>query len=133
MSSKPIYTAIFLTEDAVDTLKRLYPPRHPTVHAHHVTLIFKPSPKDIDFLAAFLGQEVKFEVVGEAFDDRGQAIKVSVPEHLRLNGQVHHVTLSCAEGVTPVYSNELLKQGWKEWPKMTPPVALSGIIRHFTK
>ena len=131
--SKPIYTAIFLSDDSAAALKKLYPPRHPNVHAHHVTLIFKPSPENLVLLEPYLEKEVKCEVVGEAFDQRGQAAKVTVPEHLHLNGQVHHVTISCAEGVTPVYSNELLKRGWERGPEVVPPVVLEGVIRHFTR
>jgi len=124
-----LYTAIFLTEAAVEDLKRLFPPRHSKVHAHHVTLVFRPSPKDLETLEPHLGKEVEFEVVGQASDARGQAVKVTVPEALRLDGQVHHITVSCAEGISPVYSNELLKGGWSEYA----PIKLRGVVRHFTK
>lgn len=130
---KPIYTALFLTEEAEELIKKLYPPRHPNVYAHHVTLVFKPSPKDIEFLDPLVGRGFQFEIDGEAFDERGQAVKVTVPEYLRLNGQVHHVTISCAHDVTPVYSNELLKKGWGSRFPAGPPVVLPGIVRHFTK
>jgi len=42
--SKPIYTAIFLTEEAKEALLRAFPPLHPKVAGHHVTLVFKPGP-----------------------------------------------------------------------------------------
>lgn len=130
---KPIYTALFLTEAAENLIKQLYPPRHPNVYAHHVTLVFKPSPTDIEFLDPLVGREFQFEVVGEAVDERGQAVKVTVPETLRVNGQVHHVTISCAKDVTPVYSNELLKKGWGSRSNEDTRVFLPGVVRHFTK
>lgn len=127
---KPIYTAIFLDDASVDALKKRYPPKHSKVHAHHVTLVFRPSPKDLEVLEPHIGTEVLLDVVGEACDDRGQAAKVTVPPFLRLDEQVHHITISCAETISPVYSNELLKKGW---PVIEPFLQLKGTVRHFTK
>jgi len=128
-AAEPIYTAIFLSDDAVEALKMLCPPKHTKIHAHHVTLVFRPSPKDLLAIEPYLGKEVVFEIVGEASDDKGHAVKVTVPEHLRMDEQVHHVTISCADGISPVYSNELLKKGWKD----ILPYRLRGVVGHFTK
>ena len=52
-------------------------------------------------------------VDGEAFDDRGQAVAVSIesPEVSALlnDGRTPHITISTADGVEAVYSNELLR------------------------
>lgn len=126
--AKPIYTAIFLTEEAKETLKKLYPPKHPKVYADHVTLVFKPTPEQIAFLAPFMDQVAVFQVTGVISDEKGQAAKVTIPGNLQVPGQhLHHITISCAEGVSPVYSNELLLRGWE----VHPSVDLSGVVRHY--
>jgi hypothetical protein len=128
--ASPIYTAIFLTEKSVAELQERYGPfKHPKAHAHHVTLVFRPSPKDLVTLEKYLEKEVEIEVIGYNDDERGQVVKVDVPFYLQLDGQVHHITLSTAEGVSPVYSNELLKQGWINVPRYR----LKGVVRHFEK
>ena len=124
---KPIYTAIFLDEESKETLLKAFPPIHPKVFGHHVTLAFKPSPELVNAYAPYLGHEVVFEVVGEAADAMGQAVKVTVPKpYGDLWPQVHHVTISCVG--TPVYSNQLLALGWET----ISPIKLKGILRHFT-
>lgn len=127
---KPIYTAIFLTEEAKEALLKAFPPLHPKIFGHHVTLAFhKTKPEMAKVFDPYLEQVVEFEVVGTASDDKGQAVKVTVPDpYPGLNpDQLHHVTVSCVS--SPVYSNELLKRGWQE----IIPFKLKGVVRHFTK
>ena len=128
MSKVPVYTAIFLDGVSRETLLKAFPPIHPKVLGHHVTLVFKPSPQVLEDLQPYLEKEAVFEIVGYATDSRGQALKVTVPEALRIGGQVHHLTLSCAEGTSPVYSNALLREGWSN----TIPRMVKGVVRHFT-
>lgn len=129
LEPKPIYTAIFLDDISKDALLKAFPPIHPKVFGHHVTLAFKPSPEAIKAYAPLLGHEVAVEVIGVAADDKGQAVKVQVPKpYGELWEQNHHVTISCIS--SPVYSNDLLKQGWKPIEK---PLRLLGVVRHFTK
>jgi len=125
---KIIYTAIFLDEASKEALLKAFPPLHPKVAAHHVTLAFKSGPDVAKAFEPYLEKEVEFEVVGVASDDKGQAVKVTVPApYGEVNrGTLHHVTISCVS--SPVYSNELLAKGWKE----TPPLKLKGVVRHFT-
>lgn len=126
---KPIYTAIFLSDVSKEVLLKLFPPIHPKVFGHHVTLAFKPTPEAIKAYEPFLGHEVVVEVIGVASDDKGQAVKVQVPTpYGELWEQNHHVTISCVS--SPVYSNELLAKGWKS---IDAPVRLTGVVRHFTK
>ena len=125
---KPIYTAIFLDAASRETLLKAFPPTHLKVAGHHVTLVFKPGPETVKAFEPYLEKEVEFEVVGEASDDKGQAVKVTLPApYDQLWEQLHHVTISCVS--SPVYSNELLKKGWKD----VPPFKLKGTVRHFTK
>lgn len=126
---KIIYTAIFLDAASKEALLKAFPPIHPKVAGHHVTLAFhKTKPEGAQAFDPYLEQVVEFEVVGEASDDKGQAVKVTLPApYPGLNpAQVHHVTISCVG--SPVYSLELLKKGWKK----TPPLKLKGTVRHFT-
>jgi hypothetical protein len=98
------------------------------VFGHHVTLVFKPSEEALKLFEPHLGATVTFSVVGEASDDKGQAVKVDLPApYDRLWPQLHHVTISCVD--SPVYSNTLLKQGWKS---LDEQITLRGELRHFT-
>jgi len=127
--NKPVYTAIFLDEGSKEALLKAFPPLHPKVFGHHVTLVFKPNPAMVQAFDPYLEKEVEFEVVGEASDALGQAVKVALPApYPDLNPeQLHHVTISCVS--SPVYSNELLKRGYGK----APQIKLRGVVRHFTK
>lgn len=128
---KPIYTAIFLDEASKEALLKAFPPLHPKVFGHHVTLAFhKTKPEMAKVFDPYLEQVVEFSVVGSASDEKGQAVKVTVPEpYPGLNpDQLHHVTISCVS--SPVYSNELLQKGWTV---IEAPLLLRGVVRHFTK
>lgn len=127
---KPIYTAIFLDDTSKDTLLKAFPPIHPKVFGHHVTLAFKPTADLVRAYEPFLDKVVAFDVIAEALDDKGQAVKVRVPGplHALWEKQEHHITISCVS--SPVYSNELLAKGSKALPLA---IRLEGIVRHFTK
>ena len=133
---KVIYTAIFLLPEEQARLLAVFPARHPQVHGGHVTLVFKPSPTQLEAITPHLGKEVEVEVTGLAVDDRGQAVTVEIPGALKVapespkDTRVHHVTLPCAEGGSPVYSNELLK-GTIVPP--TAPLRLKGVVKHFER
>lgn len=77
---------------------------HPTVHAHHHTIRFGCKEEDAKPL---LGRRVTIKVTGIASDHAGQAVRVEEIPGLPYNRQPH-VTISCAEGVAPAYSNILL-------------------------
>jgi len=127
--TKPIYTAIFLDTTSQVNLLKAFPPLHPKVFGHHITLAFyKAGSVSPQVFEPYLEKEVVFEIIGEASDDKGQAVKVTLPApYPELNpGQLHHITISCVG--SPVYSNELLKKGWKE----ITPLRLKGVVRHFT-
>jgi hypothetical protein len=129
---KVIYSGLFLTEESKATLLQQFKPLHPKVFGDHVTLIFKPTEAEVKILDQYLEKEFELTVIGEKSDVRGHAVSVRIPDHLLRKDPkeaIPHVTISCAEGVTPVYSNELLKTGWET----VPNVILKGVVRHFTK
>jgi hypothetical protein len=107
------YVGVVLDAASVAALHEAVPPRHPTVtDQKHLTLCFEP--RTTAWLP-LLGTRCALRVDGEAFDDRGQAVAVSIesPEVSALlnDGRTPHITISTADGVEAVYSNELLRTG----------------------
>lgn len=105
---KPAYVGVFLDRSSRKLLLDRIPGRHSTVHANHVTLAFGKAMKDSGYP---IGKRVTFRVWGVSWDLKGQAV-VCVSEDLEeflAEGQNPHITISCAEGVQPKYSNTLLK------------------------
>lgn len=131
LKGKPIYSAVFLTEESHKFLMRsLYQTTSHTsplanVKAHHVTLEFKPS--DISDLP--VGEEVELKVVGMAMDEDCHAIVVELPEGLSCANKHPHITVSHSNEVTPKYSNELLERGFSENVGGT----LQGVVGVFGK
>jgi hypothetical protein len=80
------------------------------VHAHHVTMAYKPSAQDHARFAAMVGREIEFDMTTSYRDMKGQAVLVHGVPSLNDNA---HVTISCAAGVKPVYSNALLQSADK--------------------
>lgn len=119
-----IYTGVFLDEEARGHLLSLFVPRHPNVYADHVTLCFKPSLEEVtkvnelnriamSQLNAPKPRQLGMKIVGYAEDEKAQAIAVSFPfedlSKFEIKNEILHITISCADGVSPVYSNDLLK------------------------
>lgn len=120
--SKPIYYALKLDEQSKGKLLSLYPPKHTNVYAEHATIAFKPARDVENTIQGMIGLNVNIVVVGYAEDDLGQA--VAIHGIGRFDGGIPHITISCAAGTTPVYSNKLLSNGFNS----TPNVELSGKI-----
>ena len=96
-----MYTAEFVKD--MEVLLKKFPPKHPKVFGHHSTIAFKPSSLD----GIEIGKETVMKVVGRAYDEKGDALLVENPKS---NNAHPHITLSCAKGVSPVYSNELIEK-----------------------
>jgi|SRR3989344_3046035 len=96
-----IYTAEFVL-DKEELLKK-FPPKHGNVFAHHCTIAFKPASLE----GIEIGKKSLMKVIGRAYDQKGDVLLVESPKS---NNEHPHITLSCADGVYPVYSNELLKK-----------------------
>ena len=92
------YVGVVLDAASVAALHEAVPPRHPTVtDQSHVTLCFEPQTTE---WLPLLGTRCALRVDGEVFDDRGQAVTVSIesPEVSALlsDGRTPHVTISTA-------------------------------------
>jgi len=96
-----IYTAEFVKDK--NSLVETFPPKHQKVYGHHSTIAFKPSNLD----GIEVGKEFKMKIVGRVSDEKGDALLVENPKS---NNQHPHITLSCAEKVSPVYSNEMINK-----------------------
>ena len=93
-----------LTPKSQRKLLQMVPPVHPNIYAHHVTMAFNP---DLETLARYQpmeGQRVRIPVVAVAVDDKAQAVLVGAESE----NEYAHITISTADGVGPVYSNDLL-------------------------
>lgn len=123
--SRPIYTAIFLTPESKQRLLELFPPQHESVHAHHVTLKFKPTDADIAVIP--MGKTVSFSVIGHASNNDCQAIAVKLPPDVISNNSIPHITISTAPGIAPKASNSLLANGFEN----TKHVTLEGVVGVF--
>lgn len=116
------YIAIKLTDSSRNTLLNTFPPRHSTVYADHMTIVYKPTKDVEDTFIQRLGENVSLIVTGYAQDNYGQAVVVNSPIN-RIDGGINHITISCND-VSAVYSNELLSKGFK---RINGPT-LTGIL-----
>ncbi len=104
MTQKIIYTALFV--DNRSELIELFTPKHSTVFAHHSTIAFRPSSLE----GIEIGKKVKLKILGRATDEKGDALLVEKYKTLNVHP---HITLSCADGVAPSYSKELLERAFE--------------------
>ncbi len=74
--------------------------------SHHLTICFKPDAKTWNKFSDMLGKTVELVVVGIACDDKAQAVYIPATKSEK---KFPHITVSCADGVKPVYSNSLLE------------------------
>lgn len=99
-----MFVSAVLTPQSQRRLLERVPPVHPTVYAHHVTLAYNPEPDALARYRPLEGTRIKVPVTAVCVDDKGQAVLVGVDSE----NEYAHITISCAEGVAPGYSNELL-------------------------
>lgn len=106
-----LYVGLFLDKRSHDALVRWANdegPVLPKVIAHHVTIKFKPTPEELASLP--VGEPASVRVIGYASDSKAQAVVV---DGLKvMGGAIPHVTVATANGVSPVYSKELLANGY---------------------
>ena len=124
---KPLYSAIFLTEKSTQALLEWFAPEFPNVKAHHITLAFKSA----EVGPFTVGQRIKLRATGQGVDIKCQAAVIDVvgyPAGLWYRGESHpHITVSHADGVSPVYSNELINHSFTH----VPSLELEGIVGVF--
>lgn len=127
--SKPIYVGVFLDEASRKSLLAFAPPKHPNVFADHITLAFgKAMEKEYPI-------GLKTKVVAHAIvdDEKGQAVLCTLNlflEKFLQKDQQPHITVSCVDGVKPVYSNELIS---KSYPMAYNVVTLEGVVDFFPR
>lgn len=129
MSRKAIYTGIFLDDSSKVSLlshANMYGGMHSKVLAHHLTLVFSPSFKDVAELA--IGSYYSIAAIGIAKDEKAQAVVCNIPDELCCSNIIPHITVSVADNIKPVYSNILLKNGYKAF---NTPLTLTGRIGFF--
>lgn len=98
------YTALFI--DNPSKLLEKFPAKHPKVYANHSTNEYKP--KSLEDLE--LGKKQYLKIIGQAYDQKCFALLV---ENKKSKNKFPHITISCAEDIAPVYSNELLEKSAK--------------------
>lgn len=92
--SKVIYSAAFLGDKESGILKAKFPPVHPNVFYHHLTIEFAPA--DINNIE--IGKEVILEIKGRLTTDKLDVLVASFPKS---KNKYPHITLSTAEGIKP--------------------------------
>jgi hypothetical protein len=106
--SAPVYIGLFLTEESRGKLLGMYKPLHKNVHADHVTLVFKPHEEVVKLVQSKIGTKMLLCVRGLSWDEKCQTAVVSLDSVPFCANKTPHITISCADGVKPSYSNELL-------------------------
>lgn len=129
--SNIIYWAVKLSPETKRELLNSFPPQHETVYGEHMTLVFNPTNEQNAQLEKELGRVVKLKIVTVISDDRGQAVGV-VSDLKRLDDEQAHITISCAKGTKPVYSNELMKKSRGTFCCISP-FDIEGVVSKFTK
>ena len=125
-----IYWAVKINDVSKAALLAKFPAEHPNIFADHMTIVFNPSDGINKALLPECGKSVTLEVIGHVFDTKGQAVVVRSDTVSRIGGGIAHITISCANGTRPVYSNSLLQ---KHWNDVSPSINLKGVIARSTK
>lgn len=73
---------------------------------HHVTLVFGTYADNWKHL---IGRQFDVEVTAEAWNEKIQALQVSLPDWVPCQNAHPHISVSWAEGTNPVASNALLE------------------------
>ena len=115
------YLAIILTEESQKLLLTKFPPSHPKIYAHHVTVVFKPTVEIYEKYEKYLGSKVDVRVYGYTKDEKGEAVVVDTDI---LEDKRHHITIS-TNNTPPFYSKTLVEKGYKD---LTEPFMLRGIF-----
>lgn len=104
-----VYSAILI--DEADRRRIVADAVHPNLYGDHVTLWYYGNAGETD--TPYAGEKVELRLTGHFSDERGEAWTVecgnSHAHEIMEPSQVMHVTVSCANGTKPVYSNELVR------------------------
>ena len=111
--SNAIYWAVKLDDESKVKLLDKVKPIHDKVFGEHMTIVFGPNDEQEASLSNIIGEKVIMSAFGVVSDDKGQAVFTTGFD--RFDGGVSHITISCANGIKPNYSNELIKAGTKKF------------------
>jgi 2'-5' RNA ligase len=101
-----MYIAANLTEASIKLLKEKLPPKYSKVFYHHMTMAYNPSEEILNKYKNLIGEEIDLQVFASCHNDRAHAVLIDTDKSENTHP---HITLSCIEEESPVYSNELLK------------------------
>lgn len=104
---KVVYTAEFIPDEERGNLLKAFSPKHDNIYATHITISFKPA-NGIQGIE--LGREKELQIIGIVEDERGQAVLVQGSKSAKDHP---HITISCAPGTEPKYSNEMIAEAVK--------------------
>lgn len=94
--NKVQYSAFFIDEPG--TLKSMFPPIYPNLYYHHLTIEFAPqSTANLE-----VGRKVNLKIIGRITTNKVDALLV---DNSKSRNKYPHITLSTAQGVKPVESN----------------------------
>ncbi len=96
-----VYHALFVENKS--KLKAMFPAVHPNIFYHHSTIEFKPKNSS----RIELGRIVNLPIIGRITTDKVDALLV---ENDKSTNKFPHITLSTAQGVSPIKSNEAFEQ-----------------------
>lgn len=134
MAKNPAYIGLFLTPSSREALLSYFPAIHPNVHADHLTLVFMPDEQDMKDFLPVLGSIFTIHVIGRHADEKGQAVEVARGSIPQCKNEFPHITISCANGVKPVYSNELLKTApWRKEHIVTTKLRVHAVLDVFPR
>lgn len=115
------YLAIVLTPDSQKLLLEKFPPTHPKIFAHHVTVAFKPTPSVYEQYKKFLELPVTLRVYGYAKDEKGEAVVIDTDV---LENKKQHITIS-TNNTPPFYSKTLVERGYET---LSEPFTLNAVF-----
>jgi hypothetical protein len=128
---KVVYLGWFLSEQSRQDLQAAFPLKYPGKQVDHVTFAFGPKPEVVEAFAAAVGQTAEGVVTGYFEDEKGQAVTIDVQSPIPATNKILHVTLATAEGVKPVYSNQLVANPAAR--QEVKPLKLTGVYDYFPR
>lgn len=93
-----LFSAFLLTDTARNLIQAQFGAVHGTIFSHHCTVAFRPAEPILD------GLRHTIRAVGRLITDKVDCLIIDRATYFGLN-EFPHITLSCAEGVSPVQSN----------------------------
>jgi len=120
---KVLYSAVVLDETSHDFLVNKFKEEIGDwkVFAHHMTIGFKKSLKDLD-LERYNEKDVSLVVTHIGRSDKALAIKVS---GFKTINKIPHITLAVSETGSPVDSNDIT-----EWKAIEELIVVNGTVKN---